>query len=92
MPFTPFHFGLGATLHAAAPRRVSFLAFCGANVLTDIEPLYFMLAHQWPLHRTAHTFWAPRSLPPRPSAYSVRFAGCRFARHCPIHSSGNSWA
>ena len=55
MPFTPFHFGPGAAVHALAPRRISFLAFCGANVLTDVEPLYYMLTHQYPVHRFLHT-------------------------------------
>jgi membrane-bound metal-dependent hydrolase YbcI (DUF457 family) len=55
MPVTPFHFGPGAALHAVAPRQVSFLAFCGANVLIDIEPLTYMLSHQYPLHRFFHT-------------------------------------
>lgn len=56
MPITPFHFGPGAAIHALAPRQVSFLAFCMANVLIDIEPLYFLLAGQAPLHRFFHTY------------------------------------
>ena len=56
MPFTPFHFGAGAAAHAAAPARVSFLAFCVANVITDVEPLYYSLHHRWPVHRFLHTF------------------------------------
>ena len=56
MPFTPFHFGPGALVHCAAPKHISFLAFCGANVLVDVEPLYFMLTHQWPIHRFFHTY------------------------------------
>ena len=56
MPFTAFHFGPGALVHCAAPKHVSFLAFCGANVLVDVEPLYFMLTHQWPIHRFFHTY------------------------------------
>ena len=36
MPFTPFHFGPGALLKAAAPRHVSLIAFCAAQVLTQI--------------------------------------------------------
>lgn len=56
MPFTPFHFGPGALLHAVAPRQISFLAFCAANVLIDTEPLYFMLTDQDPLHRFLHTY------------------------------------
>jgi hypothetical protein len=38
MPFTPFHFGPGAVVHSAAPKHISFLAFCGANVLVDVDP------------------------------------------------------
>lgn len=56
MPITPFHFGPGAALHAIAPRYVSFLAFCAANVLMDVEPLYFMLTDQFPFHRFFHTY------------------------------------
>jgi hypothetical protein len=56
MPVTPFHFGPGAAFHAVAPRQVSFLAFCAANVLLDVEPLYFMLTDQFPFHRFFHTY------------------------------------
>jgi len=56
MPFTPFHFGAGAAFHSVAPRRISFLAFCACNVVTDTEPLYYMLTHQYPVHRFLHTF------------------------------------
>lgn len=55
MPVTPFHFGPGLALHAAAPRHISFVAFCAANILTDVEPLFFMLTDQTPLHRFFHT-------------------------------------
>ncbi|MFD1121796.1 hypothetical protein ACFQ2T_04725 [Methylophilus flavus] len=56
MPITPFHFGHGAAIHAIAPKHVSFLAFCTANVLIDIEPLYYMITGQYPLHRFFHTY------------------------------------
>lgn len=56
MPITPFHFGPGAAVHAIAPRYVSFLSFCASNVLIDIEPLYYMLTGQYPLHRFFHTY------------------------------------
>ena len=56
MPITPFHFGPGAALHSVAPRRVSFLAYCAANVLVDTEPLYYMITGQFPLHRFFHTY------------------------------------
>jgi membrane-bound metal-dependent hydrolase YbcI (DUF457 family) len=56
MPITPFHFGPGAALHAVAPRHVSFLAFCAANIVMDVEPLYYMATDQFPLHRFFHTY------------------------------------
>jgi hypothetical protein len=56
MPFTAFHFGPGAVFHAAAPKQVSFLAFCAANVLIDMESLYFMVTQQFPVHRFFHTY------------------------------------
>jgi membrane-bound metal-dependent hydrolase YbcI (DUF457 family) len=43
-------------MHALAPRKISFLAFAAANVLVDIEPAYFMLTGQYPLHRFFHTY------------------------------------
>jgi hypothetical protein len=46
MPITPFHFGPGTAIHAIAPKHVSFLTFCSANVLIDIEPLYYMVIGQ----------------------------------------------
>jgi membrane-bound metal-dependent hydrolase YbcI (DUF457 family) len=39
-----------------APRQLSFLAFCTANVLIDVEPLYYMLTDQYPWHRFFHTY------------------------------------
>ncbi len=56
MPVTPFHFGAGLAAKGAAPQRFGFFAFCAANVFMDLEPLYYMLARQFPLHRFFHTF------------------------------------
>lgn len=56
MPVTPFHFGPGALLHAAAPRQVSFLAFCAANVFIDIESLYNLTHAREPVHGWLHTY------------------------------------
>lgn len=56
MPVSPFHFGPGAAIHAVTPKHVSFLTFCMANVLIDLEPLYYMLTHQERLHRFLHTY------------------------------------
>lgn len=56
MPITPFHFGPGAALNAAAPKHISFVSFVAANVLIDIEPFYYMSTQQYPLHRFFHTY------------------------------------
>jgi hypothetical protein len=56
VPVTPFHFGAGLLLKAAAPRRVSLLAFCLANVLIDCETVYNLVTFRHPLHRHLHTF------------------------------------
>jgi hypothetical protein len=56
MPFTPFHFGPGALLHAVAPRQVSFLSFCAANVLIDFESLYNLIHRRDPVHAFFHTY------------------------------------
>lgn len=57
MPFTPFHFGPGLLLKSAAPRRISFTAFAATQVAVDLEPLYFLLRHEYPVHRALHTVW-----------------------------------
>jgi membrane-bound metal-dependent hydrolase YbcI (DUF457 family) len=56
MPVTPFHFGPGALLHAVAPRHVSFLSFCAANVLIDLESLYNLVHGLHPVHAFLHTY------------------------------------
>lgn len=56
MPITPFHFGPGAALHALAPRHVSFLAFCAANVLIDIESLVNLISGRHPVHAFFHSY------------------------------------
>lgn len=56
MPITPFHFGPGAALHALAPRQISFLSFCAANVLIDFESLYNLVNHRHPVHAFFHTY------------------------------------
>lgn len=56
MPITLFHFGLGAALHGAAPRSVSFIAFCTANVLIDVESLVNLIQDRHPVHAFFHTY------------------------------------
>lgn len=78
MPFTPFHFGPGAALHALAPRHVSFVAFCGVNVLIDVETLVNMLTGRHPLHAFFHT-WIGATL--AATAATLLLSGlCRLGR------------
>ena len=56
MPFTPFHMGPGLLIKAAAPRRVSLVAFGTVQLAIDLETLYYMTNGEAPLHRTLHTF------------------------------------
>jgi hypothetical protein len=74
MPITPFHFGPGAALHSAAPKHLSFLAFCTANVLIDVEPLINMLAHRYPVHGFLHTYLGATI--PLVATVALFLAGC----------------
>ncbi|MFG6414429.1 hypothetical protein ACG02S_11030 [Roseateles sp. DC23W] len=56
MPITPFHFGPGAAVYAVAPQQVSFLAFCAANVLIDVESLYNLVRGNAQVHAFFHTY------------------------------------
>ena len=56
MPFTPFHAGPGLLLKGAAPRAVSHAAFMATQVAVDLEPLWFILRGEYPVHRWTHTF------------------------------------
>ncbi|MFZ6874097.1 hypothetical protein ACO0LF_18725 [Undibacterium sp. Di27W] len=56
MPVTPFHFGLGAALKAAAPRRFSFLSFAAVNVFIDVESFYNLMNARFPVHAFFHTY------------------------------------
>ena len=57
MPATPFHFGPGLLVKAAAPRQFSMAAYSLAQVVIDIESGYHLLHHNYPVHRQAHTFF-----------------------------------
>jgi hypothetical protein len=56
MPFTPFHFGPALTIKAIAPGYFSLTVFILSQVLIDLEPLYFMVIQDPPLHRFFHTY------------------------------------
>lgn len=56
MPFTPYHFGPGLLIKAAAPRWFSLSAYVAAQVAIDVESGFYLFTGQPPYHRTAHTF------------------------------------
>lgn len=55
MPFTPFHFGPGLFVKSIA-KKFSFMIFIFSQIIIDLEPLYFILTNNPPLHRLFHTF------------------------------------
>ena len=57
MPATPFHFGPGLLIKAAAPHQFSVAAYSVAQVVIDIESGYHLLRGDYPVHRQAHTFF-----------------------------------
>jgi hypothetical protein len=56
MPATPFHFGPGLLIKAAAPRQFSMAAYSLTQVVIDIESGYYLLHKDFPIHREMHTF------------------------------------
>jgi membrane-bound metal-dependent hydrolase YbcI (DUF457 family) len=56
MPFTPYHFGPGLLLKSALGRWFSIRVFVLANVVTDVESLYFLATNGWPVHRVLHSY------------------------------------
>lgn len=56
MPVTHFHFGPGGLITLASRGRASFLAFCAANVLIDVESLVNMVSGAPRIHTFFHTY------------------------------------
>lgn len=56
MPYTPFHFGPGLLLKAAAPRRFSLVSFATTQVGIDLESWYYLTRGDAHVHRILHTF------------------------------------
>lgn len=56
MPITPFHFGPGALLKAAAPSHFSWAVFAFINCAIDVEPVSYFLITGIPQHRYLHSF------------------------------------
>ena len=80
MPATPFHFGPGLLVKAAAPRQFSMAAYSLAQVVIDIESGYYMLREATPVHRQAHTSC---SVAGRIAVRADRFARRRLVRQTP---------
>jgi membrane-bound metal-dependent hydrolase YbcI (DUF457 family) len=52
MPFTPYHFGPSGFVGLVFRKWLDIPVFVLANVVVDIEVLFF---DRWPIHRYAHT-------------------------------------
>lgn len=55
MPLTPLHLGLGALFKGAYPARVSLLTFAASQALIDVEPAFYLLRGERPVHRFFHS-------------------------------------
>lgn len=56
MPLTPFHFCPGLLVKAYSSRYFWFTSFVIANVLIDLEVLYYLSRNDPPIHRYLHTY------------------------------------
>jgi membrane-bound metal-dependent hydrolase YbcI (DUF457 family) len=57
MPFTPFHFGLHATIGLPLKKYIDVPVFVLASVAVDLEPLAVLVfGLNYPLHGYCHTF------------------------------------
>ena len=56
IPFTPFHFGPGVLVKACSPGGFWLTSFVVANVLIDVEVLYYLRNYDPPIHRHLHTY------------------------------------
>ena len=88
MPATPFHFGPGLLVKAAAPRQFSMAAYSLAQVVIDIESGFHMLRGDSPVHRQAHTFLLG-GLVGLLCGLIVSRAGVWFARRPEAHGCGD---
>lgn len=56
MPFTPFHFGVGAFAQSLTPRYFSFRAFVLSQVVIDCETAWNLYRGHEQLHTFFHTY------------------------------------
>jgi hypothetical protein len=56
IPFTPFHFGPGLLAKACVPRYFWLTSFLLANVLIDVEVLFYLWRDDPPIHRHLHSY------------------------------------
>ncbi len=56
MPFTPLHFGPGLLIKSLTGRLFWLTSFVTANVLIDVEVLYYLWTRSRPFHRYAHSY------------------------------------
>lgn len=56
IPLTPFHFSPGLLTKVFGPRSFWLTSFMAANVLIDVEVLYYLSRNDPPLHRGLHTY------------------------------------
>ena len=56
MPFTPLHMGPGMVVKAALQRHFSIVVFGLTQIAIDLEVLWHLARHEYPLHTFCHTY------------------------------------
>jgi membrane-bound metal-dependent hydrolase YbcI (DUF457 family) len=56
MPFTPYHFGPALITKSIFGKQFSITSFAVSQIIIDLESLYYLLQHAWPVHRLFHTY------------------------------------
>lgn len=88
MPFTPLHMGPGMAVKAAAPRHFSIVVFGLTQIALDLEVLWHLARHDYPLHTFWHTYLgatiiaAVMTVLGKPASQSVKTVWNRIAAKC----------
>src|ERR1035437_9399431 len=56
MPFTPIHMGVGMAAKAVAQKHFSIVVFGLTQIAFDLEVLWRLARHDYPLHTFWHTY------------------------------------
>jgi membrane-bound metal-dependent hydrolase YbcI (DUF457 family) len=56
MPFTPYHFGPALIIKGIFRTRFCLISFALSQIIIDLESLYHLIFHNWPIHCFLHSY------------------------------------